>query len=166
MFFREWLREEGGGCCIFCRPVTNVKKTTITWRLLYLRWNDSILNSCTWQFNIAGHRHRHDAAGICLSGYSVSVRYRTEFPYSGTRQLPASPFLFILVPDWPDAVQSGIRVSPAMPCKQHTVYSRNSGEINLQRTAFEVLDNSQVFTSLTMQFGPMRLWGAALYTVQ
>ncbi len=59
----------------------------------------------------AGHQIKADANGIKIStsqSCTGALRYPTCVPYSGTGLVLASAFLFIPVPDWPDAGQSGI----------------------------------------------------------
>ena len=54
---------------------------------------------------IVGHQHWYSVI------YHPSTRtlwYRPGSPYFGTGLVPASAFLFILIPDWQDAIQSGI----------------------------------------------------------
>ncbi len=53
---------------------------------------------------------RYWYSGIHISSqFGIGAfRYRNGPPYSGTGLVPASAFLLISVPHWPDAVQSGI----------------------------------------------------------
>ncbi len=158
----EWLRQEGGRVLRIASAVRQCKEDNY---YLYLYWY-------TWPFkqhighiysrnHIHPHVHTVDWKGIqphahITGGGKVYVNARMPEKVS-----PASVLSVRHQSDTAD--HELVQHCPAMLCKQHIrhIHSRNSGEINLQRTAFEVLFNSQVFTSLTMQFG---LWGAALYS--
>ncbi len=64
--------------------------------------------------SIAGHRHRSRWRPVIgFPASIISVQYRTGFLYYGTELAPASAFIFIPVPDWLNARQSGI---PLLQC--------------------------------------------------
>ncbi len=49
-----------------------------------------------------------EAHAVVIPASCISVRYWTEYSYSGTELFATSTFLSIPVPDWSDAGQSGI----------------------------------------------------------
>ncbi len=61
-----------------------------------------------YHFSIEKHTCRHVIRYRDMNNTHLTSQYRTGSPYSGTERVPASAFFVILVPDCPDAGQSGM----------------------------------------------------------